>query len=110
MKSEDIITNPDPRALVHDLEDGTIDLFGYGEIAANYYIKNVTGNSGYYKLSGQIGSVPIYIGFSNGTPDIVVETFRSAFEELQKTPEDGGISEFDQIVSSWMPGDGLSHT
>ncbi|MFH0966391.1 MAG: transporter substrate-binding domain-containing protein, partial [Methanobacteriota archaeon] len=102
VKKEDIITNTDPRTLVHDLEDGTIDLFGYGEITANYYIKNVTGNSAYYKLSGHIGSVPIYIGFSKGTPDAVVEKLQGAFEEVKKNPEDGGMSEFDQIVSSWM--------
>lgn len=110
VKKEDIIMDTDPRTLVHDLEDGTIDLFAYGDITANYYIKNVTGNSAYYRLSGQIGSVPVYIGFSRGTPDAVVEKFQKAFDELKLTPKDGGTSEFDQIVASWMLGDGLSHT
>ncbi|HWQ68172.1 MAG TPA: transporter substrate-binding domain-containing protein [Methanospirillum sp.] len=110
VKRENIFTNTDPRTLVQDLEDGTIDLFAYGEVAATYYIKNVTGNSAYYKLSGQIGSVPIYIGFSKGTPDAIVKKFRDAFDELKNTPKDRGMSEVDQIVSSWMLGDGLSHT
>ncbi len=110
IKKEDIITDTDPRVLVHDLEDGTIDLFAYGDLAANYYIKNVTGNSAYYKLSGRIGSVPIYIGFNKNSSDTLVEKFNNTFEELKKTPIDGGMSDLDQIVSSWMLGDGLSHT
>jgi len=110
IKKEDIITDPDPRVLVHDLEDNTIDLFAYGDLAANYYIKNVTGNSAYYKLSGRIGSAPIYIGFNKNTSDTLVEKFNNAFEELKKTPIDGSMSDLDQIVSSWMLGDGLSHT
>lgn len=108
IKKENIFTNPDPQTLVKDLENGTIDLFAYGDIAANYYIKNVTGNSAYYRLSGQIGSVPVYIGFSTGTPDDVVEKFQAAFQDLKGSSTDGGMSEFDQIVSSWMLGDGLS--
>jgi polar amino acid transport system substrate-binding protein len=110
VKKEDIFTNPDPRVLVQDLENGTIDLFAYGDVTANYYIKNVTGNSAYYRLSGQIGSVPVYIGFNKGTPDAVVEKFQTAFDEVKETPTDGGMSEFDQIISSWMLGDGLSQT
>lgn len=110
IKKEDIITNTDPRTLVQELENGTIDLFAYGDITANYYIKNVTGNSAYYRLSGQIGSVPVYIGFSKETLDAVVKKFQTAFDEVKSTPTDGGMSEFDQIVSSWMLGDGLSDT
>ncbi len=110
IKKDDIITDTDPRQLVHDLEDGTIDLLAYGDLAANYYIKNVTGNSAYYKLSGHIGSVPIYFGFNPNTSDILIEKFNNAFKELTKTSDNASMSDLDQIISSWMLGDGLSHT
>lgn len=110
LKKEDIITVSDPRTLVQELENGTIDLLSYGDIAANYYIKNVTGNSAYYRLSGRTGTVPIYIGFNKETPDNIVEKFRNGFDELKLKPESGKMSELDQILSSWMLDDGLSHT
>ncbi|PWR74325.1 transporter substrate-binding domain-containing protein [Methanospirillum lacunae] len=110
IKREDIFTRSDPRILVQELENGSIDLLSYGDIAANYYIKNVTGNSAYYKLSGKTGTVPIYIGFNKETPDNVVEKFRNAFDELKNKPESGEMSELDQVLSSWMLGDGLSNT
>ncbi|PKL59807.1 MAG: ABC transporter substrate-binding protein, partial [Methanomicrobiales archaeon HGW-Methanomicrobiales-4] len=65
--------------------------------------------SGYYKISGKIGTFPVYIGFSRGTPAALVEKFQSTFDELRRTPEDGGISEFDQILSSWLLEEGLIH-
>jgi len=104
-----IVTDPDPYTLIKYLDNGTIDLFAYGNIAAEYHIKNATGKSGFYKVSGQLGSFPVYIGFSKGTPALLVEKFRKAFEEIKKTPDDGGMSEFDQILSSWILGNGLSH-
>lgn len=104
-----IVTASDPDTLITYLDNGTIDLFAYGDIAADYHIRNATGKPGYFKVSGKIGTVPVYIGFSRGTPAILVEKFRSAFEELRKTPENGGMSEFDQILSSWLLDEGLMH-
>lgn len=110
LKREDIITVSDPRTLVQELENRSIDLLSYGDVAANYYIKNVTGNSAFYKLSGKTGTVPIYIGFNKETSDNVVRKFQNAFDELKQIPDSGGMSELDLILSSWMLGDGLSHT
>lgn len=102
-----IVTSPDPYTLLAYLDNGTIDLFAYGDIAAEYHIRNATGRSGYYKVSGRIGTFPVYIGFSRGTPANLVEKFRKAFEDLKKTPGEGEISEFERILSAWILGDGL---
>lgn len=104
-----IITDSDPDTLIRYLDNGTIDLFSYGNIAADHHIKKVTGKSGYFREAEKIGTVPVYIGFSKGTPASHVEKYRNAFEELKKTPDDGGMSEFDQILSSWLLDDGLMH-
>lgn len=54
------VTGSDPYTLIKFLDNGTIDLFAYGNIAADYHIRNATGKSGYYKVSGRIGAFPIY--------------------------------------------------
>ena len=104
-----IFTGPDPDTLIRSLDNGTIDLFAYGSIAADYHIRNATGKSGFYKVSGRIGTFPVYIGFSKGTNPNLVEKFRNAFEELKKTPQEEGMSEFDQILSSWLLEENLKH-
>jgi polar amino acid transport system substrate-binding protein len=106
---ETIITDPDPQTLITYLDDGTIDLFAYGSIAAEYHIRNITGKTGYFKVSGRIGSFPVYIGFSKGTSPDLVKQFQHAFDALNKTPENGGMSEFNQILSSWLLEENLMH-
>lgn len=97
-----IITGDDPYSLIQYLDDGTIDLFAYDKIAADYHIRNATGKSGFYAISGSVGSFPIYVGFSRGTPDNLIQKFSDAFMELKNPPIEGGMSECDQILSTWL--------
>lgn len=104
-----IITGPDPYTLISSLENGTIDLFAYGDIAAEYHIKNATGKSGYFRVSGRIDTVPVYIGVNKETSPDLVEKIRDGFEELKKSRTDGEMSEYDQILSSWLAGAALQN-
>ncbi|MGV8110979.1 transporter substrate-binding domain-containing protein [Methanospirillum sp.] len=109
VRKDSIVTRSDPYELIHDLDDGTLDLFAYGNIAAEYHIKNATGNPGFYKISAKIGTFPVYIGFSAGTPENLVKKFQNAFETLNKTPDNGEISETERILSSWLLDENLKH-
>lgn len=103
VQKDAVVTGKDPHTLLTYLDDGTIDLFAYGDIAAEYHIRNITGKSGFYKIVTRIGTYPVYIGFNRGTSPDVVNAFRMAFEELNKTPVDGELSETEKILSSWLP-------
>lgn len=98
-----IITGKDPYTLLKSLDNGTIDLFAYGDIAAEYHIKNATGKSGFYKIAKIIGTCPVYIGLSRETSPDVVHKFQNAFDELNATPKSGEMSEVKKILSSWLP-------
>jgi len=104
-----IITGPDPYTMITCLENGTIDLFAYGDIAAEYHIRNATGKSGYFRVSGRIDTVPVYIGVNKETSPILVKKLREGFEALKKTATDGGMSEYDQILSCWLAGAALTN-
>ncbi|NLV27131.1 MAG: transporter substrate-binding domain-containing protein [Methanomicrobiales archaeon] len=103
IQKDAIITGQNPYTLFRYLDDGTIDLFAYGDIAAEYHIRNATGKSGFYKIVKRIGTFSVFIGFNKKTSPDVVNSFRAAFEELNKTPDYGEMSEAEKILSSWLP-------
>ncbi|MDD1723687.1 MAG: transporter substrate-binding domain-containing protein, partial [Methanospirillum sp.] len=98
-----IITRPDYRSLLGMLDDKTVDLIMYGDIAGEYLAGKVTGNSGEYPVVYRLKSVPLYYAFNKDTPESLVSGFNDALEKLKEKPADGGMSGYEEIVSRYVP-------
>lgn len=103
-----IVTNPDPVVLLRMLDNETVDLVTSGDIAGEYFIKKMNGNPESYRIAYRMESTPLYYAFNKETPENQIDKFQQALENITRHPPDGGLSRYDQVISTWNPDSGLS--
>jgi polar amino acid transport system substrate-binding protein len=84
--------------IISAMQEGTIDLWCYGEAAGRYFTGKVTGDSGLFKVVYTLDSRDIYYAFHKDIPDELVQSFQSALDTLRNQPDSTGVTEYQRIV------------
>ncbi|MBN1455801.1 MAG: transporter substrate-binding domain-containing protein [Methanomicrobia archaeon] len=107
--SDQLVADLDPAVIITKLEQGELDLWCYGEDAGNYFIKELTGRYGYFKVVYTLQDYELYYAFNKETPDTVIESFQEALDRVKAREEAGGLSQYERIVARYSPSSGLGY-
>ncbi|GAA5262705.1 cache domain-containing protein [Methanocalculus sp. MC3] len=97
-----IIEADDVPQLISLLQDGTIDLFCYGEFAGRYFIEKSTDNADNFGILYRFETDDIYFAFNRETSDDLVGAFQDALDTLRYQPDQTGITEYQRILYSYI--------
>lgn len=101
VSESNIIPADDVPHLISLLQDGTIDLFCYGDFAGRYFLDKATDNPDKYGIIYRFEGDDIYFAFNRETSDDLVEAFREALDTLRYQPDQTGITEYQRIIHSY---------
>jgi len=85
-------------ALISLMEEGTIDLWCYGDLAGRYHAGTVTGDPSYFKVVYTLDSGDLYYAFNKNTSDQTVDAFQEVLNTLRYEPDSTGVTEYQRIV------------
>lgn len=85
-------------AIISLMEEGTIDLWCYGDLAGRYYAGTVTGDPSYFTVVYTLDSEDLYYAFNKNTSDQTVNAFQEALDTLRHEPDSTGVTEYQRIV------------
>lgn len=98
---DQIVIAPDPLTMIQQTQNGTTDLFAYGEGAGHFWIAQSGTRPGLFSTVATIGEDPVYYAFNRNTSDQTVQAFQQALN--QTTQKD-----LDQILAKYLPEYGLA--
>ncbi len=93
-----LIQESEASTLVKRALNGTIDLWADSEVAGQYIIRQVTGNTSTFRVVYTFPDIPIYFGFSKDIPNVTVLEFQQALDELKSEKDATGLSAYDRII------------
>ncbi len=98
---EQIVIAADPQTMIRQVQNGTTDLFAYGEEAGNYWIAQSETSSGLFSTAATIGEEPVYFAFNRNTSDRTVQAFQQALNKTIQT-------DLDRVLDAYLPERGLA--
>ena len=96
-----IVIAPDPQTMIRQVQNGTTDLFAYGEGAGHFWIAQSGTRPGLFSTVATIGEEPVYYAFNRNTSDQTVQAFQKALN--QSTQKD-----LDRVLAAYLPERGLA--
>ncbi|MHB8117894.1 MAG: substrate-binding periplasmic protein [Methanothrix sp.] len=103
VKKEDLVLAATRMSLLEMLKNGTIDAWASGEIVGIWLLNQSGANASDYKVAYVIGQSDDYYAFNNRTSDSIVQSFQQALDYLKSNKDANGISDYDKIVSKYVP-------
>lgn len=103
-----IVVYPKTSDAIHALDNGSVDLWAYEQLAGDYLSRAETGRPGIFVPVYTINSTDLYYAFSLGTSPEIVRSFQLSLEEKQKKPQNGSMSEYERLRADYFPAEGLS--
>jgi polar amino acid transport system substrate-binding protein len=98
---EQIVIASDPQTIIRQVQNGTTDLFAFGEEAGNYWIAQSGTSPDLFSTVATIGEDPVYYAFNRNTSDQTVRTFQQALNRsIQK--------DLDRVLDANLPERGLA--
>ncbi|HQK56118.1 MAG TPA: transporter substrate-binding domain-containing protein [Methanolinea sp.] len=97
-----IIAYPTVRSLISAMQDGTIDLWCYGETVGRYHAGKVTGDPNMFSVVYALEYQDHYYAFNRNTPDEFVAAFQAALDSLRYEPDETGITEYQRIMHRYF--------
>ncbi len=96
-----IVIAPDPLTMIRQVQNGTTDLFAYGEGAGHFWIGQSGTRPGLFTTVATIGEEPVYYAFNRNTSDQTVQAFSEALN--RSTQKD-----LDRVLATYLPERGLA--
>jgi len=89
-------------ALISLMEEGTIDLWCYGDLAGGYFTEKETGDRSYFKVVYTLDSEDLYYAFNRNTSDQTVDAFQEALDTLWYEADSTGVTEYQRIIYQYV--------
>jgi polar amino acid transport system substrate-binding protein len=96
-----IVVAADPLTMIKQVQNGTTDLFAYGEGAGHFWIGQAGTRPGLFTTVATIGEEPVYYAFNRNTSDQTVQAFQQA---LNKTTQ----KDLNRVLATYLPERGLA--
>jgi len=97
-----ITAYPTVRSLISAMQDGTLDLWCYGETVGRYHAGKVTGDPNAFAVVYALEYQDHYYAFNKNTPDEFVAAFQAALDSLRYEPDEAGITEYQRIMYRYL--------
>ncbi len=96
-----IVIAPDPMTMIRQVQNGTTDLFAYGEGAGHFWIAQSGTRPGLFSNVATIGEEPVYYAFNRNTSDQTVQAFSQALNRSAQ-------KDLDRVLATYLPERGLA--
>ncbi len=96
-----IVVAADPLTMIRQVQNGTTDLFAYGEGAGHFWIGQSGTRPGLFTTVATIGEEPVYYAFNRNTSDQTVQAFSQALNRSAQ-------KDLDQVLATYLPERGLA--
>ncbi|WP_440950220.1 substrate-binding periplasmic protein [Methanosphaerula subterraneus] len=96
-----IVVAADPQTMIRQVQNGTTDLFAYGEGAGHFWIAQSGTRPGLFSNVATIGEEPVYYAFNRNTSDQTVQAFSAALNRSAQ-------KDLDRVLATYLPERGLA--
>ncbi len=103
LKKEDIMLESISKPVIEMLENGSIDAWAYGDTAGMWLIKESGANTSDFRVAYVLGQIDYHYAFNKETPDSIVQSFQQAIDDVKNTKDKDGISDYQKILSKYVP-------
>ena len=98
LDASNIVEMGNVQAIISLMQEETIDLWCYGDLAGRYFTENETGDPSYFEVVYTLDCEDLYFAFNKNTPDRIVDAFQAALDHLRYEPDSTGVTEYQRIV------------
>ncbi|WP_165394903.1 substrate-binding periplasmic protein [Methanofollis fontis] len=98
---QNLLSDPDPAVIIEGLQEGTIDLWCYGEDAGEYFAEKTLGSPDALVPVYTLDAYDLYYAFNRNTPDDLVDAFQQGLDSLKQKDNGSQISVYEEILSRY---------
>ncbi len=103
VKKEDLMLESTSKQLIELLQNGSIDAWAYGDTAGLWLIQKSGANESNFKVAYVLGQIDYYYAFNRETSDSTVRSFQIALNQIKRTNDKYGMSDYEKILSKYIP-------
>lgn len=103
VKKDDLVLEPTSKQAIEMLQNGSADVWAYGDTAGTWLIKESGANVSDFKIAYVLGQIDYYYAFNKETPDSIVQSFQQAIEDVKSSEDKNGVSDYQKILSKYVP-------
>jgi len=102
VNSSQIYAYPTAPSLISAMQEGTLDLWCYGETVGRYHAGKVTGDPNSFAVIYTLEYQDHYFAFNQNTSDQFIADFQAALDTLRYEPDEMGITEYQRIMYRYL--------